>query len=121
MEDTKDFKNIVTFTFAGNKELGQKFVELLEEKYGADYQDQSTYGIPEIDLTIDDIRALCLEALKNNHYNYNKGNEVHLFKPIGNNRLVMYKINPYDVQCSSDENSHNRDIRQMKYNYSQKQ
>ena len=64
---------------------------------------------------------LCIEALNGNTNNYNLYDEVRLFKPIGNNRLVMYKINPYDVQCSSDENSHNRDIRQMKYNYSQKQ
>ena len=121
MEEIKSFKSIITFTFSDNSEIGKAFVNLLKEKYNADPQDQSTYGIPENNLSVDEVNMLCIEALNGNTNNYNLYDEVRLFKPIGNNRLVMYKINPYDVQCSSDENSHNRDIRQMKYNYSQKQ
>lgn len=122
MEEIKDFKSIVTFTFhsdsklnnKSNSKLGEIFVNLLKEKYLAEDQDQSTYGIPNVDLEVDDIRALCLDALVDNNYNYDSSDEVRLFKPIKESRLIMHKIVPFDVQGESSGILYNREIRRTK-------
>lgn len=108
------FKNIVTFTFCGNGDLGKEFVKLLERKYQAVFQDQSTYGIPSTDLKVDDISALCLEALNDNNYNYDPSDEVQLFKPAKNDMIVMHKINPYEEQNESSDIMHKKELRQAK-------
>lgn len=105
------FKNIVAFTFSGNGDLGKEFVKLLEEKYQAVFQDQSTYGIPNIDLVESDIETLCLKVLDGNNYNYNKDDKVRLFKPIEESRIIMYEIKPYCVQ--SKDNFYDRELRNM--------
>lgn len=114
MEEIEDFKNIVTFTFHDNNRFCEIIVGLLQKKYQAKKQDQSTYGIPNVDLKVEEIRALCIEALNDNNYNYDSSDEVRLFKPVNKGRLIMHKIIPYDVQKESTEDTHNRGIRRTK-------
>jgi len=107
----KTFKNIVTFTFSGNCDFDKAFVKLIKERYQAVFQDQSTYGIPNIDLEQKDIVKLCLEMLDGNNCNYDKDDKVRLFKPIEESRIIMYEIKPYCVQ--SKDSAYNRELRDM--------
>ncbi len=105
------FKSIVTFTFSGDGYLGKEFVNLIQEKYQAKFLDQSTYGIPNMDLGKSDIAELCLKILDGNDYNYTKDDTVRLFKPVEEKRLSMYEIKPYCVQ--SKDSAYNRELRDV--------
>lgn len=78
-------KTVVTFTFYDNENLGKAFVATLEETYGKDnvYNiDQSTYGINNQTLTIDDLYTVLLKAEKKGE-KHKDGDELHVLHVVG--------------------------------------
>ena len=92
------FKNVVTFTFHENKDLGENFVKSLQEFFGEENVisiDQSTYGIKnEQILTIDDLRNILGQAEKKG-YHPQKGDVLNLlFSSNDEIKRIKYVINP---------------------------
>ena len=92
--DKDFFKNVVTFTFHKNCNLGENFVESLKESYGDEnvvYIDQSTYGIKRgSPITLDDV-IIILEKAKGKGEKPTTGDEISLLVS-GDDNIVQEKI-----------------------------
>lgn len=90
----KSLKTVVTFTFHDNKKLGDAFVAALKELYGNDNVcqiDQSTYGVNDQQLTIDNLYSVLYKAEEKSE-KHKKEDEIH----------VLYVIKEHqNILCSS--------------------
>lgn len=102
-KENKLVKTVVTFTFHDNENLGKAFVASLEELYGKDNVypiDQSTYGVNNHTLTIDDLYSVLVKAEEKDK-KHQKLDELHILHVIDEQSIVLNSSFDYHQRLES--------------------